>query len=303
MPRRNLSRREFLGASVTGAAALTLAGCGGAGGAGGLLTTGVSTPVDTAEAPSYTLHSEVMRADGDGQTYALDTLRGSLTQFDPGGGTNWELAAGTFDGPTSVSADQQGQIFVSNRGDNAIHVLDSAGRVVDERGPYGSEDGAFRGARDFAVGADDRLYVADVYNHRIQVQAPDGSTEHVFGELGAEPGSLNAPVAVAFDSYGSLHVLSAGNARIDVFDAQGVYERSYGAHGTEVGQMRLPVDLSIGLDDRCYVVDAARSCVEVFEVAGRAPVGCFHPRTASGDPVVPAHVNARAGDGLFITTL
>ncbi len=301
MRRRDLSRRQFLGASMTGAVAVTLAGCGGAGGVGGLLSTG-SGPVDTAEAPHYTLHEQVMRVDAEGQVYALDTLRGGLTQLDPGGSTNWQLPAGTFQGATSVSVDSQGQVFVSSRGESAIAVLDQAGRVVAERGPHGGDTGSFREARDSVVGSDDLVYVADAFNHRIQVLAPDGSVHTVFGALGTEPGQLNAPVALAFDSYGDLHVLSAGNARIDVFDTLGVYQRSYGGSGTGVGQLVLPIDLSIGLDDRCYVVDASRSCVEVFEVAGHAPVGCFHPRTETGETAVPRHVNPQAGTGLFITT-
>ena len=110
MPRRDLNRREFLAASMTGAAALTLAGCGGAGGAGALLGAGSEGPVDTAEAPFYTLHEHVMRADGDGQMYALDTLGGSLTQLDPGGSTK-------------------------QRVDDTLLVLEEAGTGIDNHGP------------------------------------------------------------------------------------------------------------------------------------------------------------------------
>ncbi len=301
MPTRDLSRREFLTASVTGAAALTLAGCGS--GAGAVAVPGSDVPNaggDTVRAPAYSLSNDIVVADGNGQTYALDVQGGSLTQLDAGGGVNWAQPAGTLNGPSSVAVDADGRIVVSNHGEHAIHVLDEDGRLIDTRGAHGGEAGEFRGASDFALGEDGRLYVADVFNHRIQVMAPDGSIERVFGALGAGEGELNSPRALAFDSYGDLHVLSVANARVDVFDTTGAHLRSYGGDG--VGEFLVPADLSIGRDDRCYVVDVGKGCVEVFENAGYAAVGCFTPRNEAGDPIAPRRMNPDAADGFTITT-
>jgi hypothetical protein len=99
----------------------------------------------------------------------------------PGQGTQGD----SFNRPTDIAWDPQGNMFVSDSYTNArIVKLDKTGRFIKTWGSKGSEAGQFDMPNSVAVDAQGNVYVADMGNKRIQVFDNDGNVKSQIADVG-----------------------------------------------------------------------------------------------------------------------
>ncbi len=92
----------------------------------------------------------------------------------------------SFNRPTDIAWDPQGNMFVSDAYSNArIVKLDKTGRFIKTWGSKGSEPGQFDVPNSVAVDAQGNVYVADLGNKRIQVFDNDGNVKSQIADVGA----------------------------------------------------------------------------------------------------------------------
>ena len=92
----------------------------------------------------------------------------------------------SFNRPTDIAWDGQGNMFVSDAYSNArIVKLDKTGRFVKTWGSRGSEPGQFDMPNSVAVDAHGSVYVADLGNKRIQIFDNDGNFKSQITGVGA----------------------------------------------------------------------------------------------------------------------
>jgi DNA-binding beta-propeller fold protein YncE len=122
-----------------------------------------------------------------------------------GGGRGGGRAAGagtpgdSFNQPTDVAWDAQGNIFVSDGYSNArVAKFDRTGRFAKSWGQMGSEPGQFNIPSSVAVDAKGMVYVADMGNNRIQVFDNDGNFKTEFKGIGAPRAICISPGAQQF---------------------------------------------------------------------------------------------------------
>ncbi|MDQ3411667.1 MAG: NHL repeat-containing protein, partial [Chloroflexota bacterium] len=188
-------------------------------------------------------------AAADGTIYVVDqgnsrielfTADGAFLDVWGDGETELELARTPNGlGPTGISVDEAGTIYVADTWNHRVVALDPNGNVVLELGGASdaagfrvaadttddpalvtSQTGSFFGPRD-VVAYDDEIYVVDTGNERIQVFGADGEFRRVWGGYGMAPGQLIEPVGIAVDAAGIIHVADSGNARISRFTPAG----------------------------------------------------------------------------------
>jgi DNA-binding beta-propeller fold protein YncE len=94
--------------------------------------------------------------------------------------------------PRAVAADRQGNIYILERGGNALRVVDKAGRiktVVNASGKKGGEgdggpalDATMNGPKHLCVDKDDTVIIADAESHLVRRYIPaTGKIERIAG--------------------------------------------------------------------------------------------------------------------------
>ena len=75
---------------------------------------------------------------------------------------------GQFNNPAGVAVASDGNVYVSDPGNDRIQKFTSEGVFVTKWGMLGTSDGEFSSRTAVAAASDGSVYVADQGNHRIQ---------------------------------------------------------------------------------------------------------------------------------------
>src|ERR1700730_8680364 len=171
---------------------------------------------------------------------------------------------------TSVAVDSQGYVFVFNRGNHPIVVLDPNGTYVEGWGA-----GEFDQPHGIFIDHNDDLYLVDTGGHFVQKRTREGKLLFTLGTRG-EPAPLrsgkcfNRPTDVAVHPVTrELFITDGyGNARVHRFDPEGEHISSFGEPGADNGQFCLPHGLEFIDDDRLVVCDRENFRMQVFTTEG-----------------------------------
>lgn len=143
-----------------------------------------------------------------------------------------------FNQPSKIIMDEQGNLFVSEEGNNVIRKISSDGIVSTfagsgKEGKENNSKGAmasFHGPSGMAFDKKGNLYVADIFNHQIRKVSVGGDVSVYAGN--GKQGFVNAsialnasfafPVALAIDGEENILVVDEGNHAIRKISKQGV---------------------------------------------------------------------------------
>jgi hypothetical protein len=124
----------------------------------------------------------------------------------------------SFNRPTDIAWDRQGNMFVSDAYTNArIVKLDKTGRFIKTWGSKGSETGQFDMPNSVAVDAGGNVYVADLGNKRIQVFDNDGNFKSQITDIGA-------PWAICISPGAHQYLYSSNSNPPDSMDNGEIYK-------------------------------------------------------------------------------
>jgi DNA-binding beta-propeller fold protein YncE len=208
----------------------------------------------------------------DGNLYVADTHYSRVVVYSPGGHYlrewgSYGTGEGQFIYPTDVAFDADGNIYVSEYGDNdRIQVFDPrTHRVLRTIGRFGHDDGEFSRPQSILIDSAGLLYVADSSNHRIAVFRIDGTFLRNMGRVGSGPGEFRFPYGLDQDADGNLVVAEFGNNRVQLIDKQsGAGLKTWGAAGRRAGQLACPWAVAVDDSGRVVVVDSGNNRLQVF---------------------------------------
>ena len=253
------------------------------------------TPVYGSEAPGAAAgqfdEPDDVDFDGAGNLYVADYSNDRISVFSadgvflrafgydviPGGGSGLEVcaascqagvpggAAGQLSGPSGVSVDAGGNLYVADYTNDRISVFTTQGQFL----------------RAFGYDVDPSAPGTGLEVCTVSCKA---------GVDGGAAGQIRLPNDVQLDGSGNLYVADYGNDRILVFTTQGVFLRAFGfdvvpgppvaaevctsvckAGGGVVGaggQLNLPYGLALGPTGDVYVADTFNDRISVFTAQG-----------------------------------
>ncbi len=160
--------------------------------------------------------------------------------------------------PHGVAMDADGNVYVSDFGNNRVVKLDKELAPVASWGAKGKDAGFFDQPSAITVLPDGSIAVLDTWNSRIQILSPKGEF------LRQIHGDLFGPRGMAFRKDGSVLLADSGNSRLVLFDKDGVVAETWGSLGSAPGQFMGPVGLAIGPDGNVFVCESGNGRLQIL---------------------------------------
>jgi hypothetical protein len=254
----------------------TFAGSGSAGSVNG---TGTSASFRKPHDIAIDQSGNVYVADHDNHLIRKITSAGVVSTFAGSGSAGSANGTGTsasFNSPSGIAIGPNGNIYVTDKGNNLIRKITSAGVVSTfaGSGSAGSANGtgtsaSFRNPYNLNCDLSGNVYVADHDNHLIRKITSAGvvSTFAGSGSAGSANGtgtsaSFNNPRDIDFDASGNIYVCDKTNHLIRKITSAGVVSTYAGSGSTgstngtgTSASFNTPAGLVFDADDNLYISD------------------------------------------------
>ena len=215
--------------------------------------------------------------------------------------------------PSGVAVDDKGNIYISDRSNNRVRVVDNKGTITTFAGNGG--DG-YKGdlgpatqaqlSKPFGLALDKKgnLYIADRENNRVRKVNPQGIITTVAGDGGfffmgdngpSYRASIAGPTGVVVDKNGILYIADRNNNRIRSVDTQGMIRTVAGTGQQDYNgeseiardtNLYLPFGVALDQDGKILIIDRSHYRIRRMD-----------PRRGSIETVAGNGVKMFAGDG------
>ncbi len=210
-----------------------------------------------------------------GLTYSYDLVTKHVLYQIPGKGVNYLPAPAVAWSPLGVRFDKAGNLFVTDVGQQCVHVIPAAKINSPSWVKFNNKDirfgapGAGKGELDYPnvaqADSSGRVFVTDGNNGRISAWDLSGKYVGVFGLSG--DGEVGLPRGEWVDAKDRLYVVDAVNGDLKVYDVSGgtpSYMGSIGEFGIQKGQFNFPNDVVIDRTGTLFIADRVNNRVQVW---------------------------------------
>jgi sugar lactone lactonase YvrE len=264
--------------------------------------TNVRASADAVSQPTAVVTPAAGGAEGTAYTYA--------SEFGAAGSND-----GGFEHPADVAVDDEGNVFVLDRGHDRVQVFNHAGEYERQFGAPGSEDGQMESPIGLAVDSEHHVWVLDTGNQRLEEFDDEGGFMRTAGT-----GVVGSPEGIAVDRNDDVWVSDTYASRLVVFNAEGEELKVVGAPGAGAGELNEPEGLDVDASGHVWVAEWSNERIQEFGeageylaqfgVAGSGPgeIGAPYGITAGGGHVFVAEMGSNRvqefnEDGTFVEQL
>lgn len=168
--------------------------------------------------------------------------------------------------PTSVTTDEDGNVYVCDPEKERIVVYDVNGKPIKI---YGLEYSPWRPCGIAYNKRNKKFYVVDSINHMIKIFDKNFKLLKTLGRLGEENGEFNYPTHIFIDREGNFYVTDSMNFRVQFFDEDGKFLGKVGKMGKGDGYLERPKGVCVDNFGHIYVVDSLQGSIQIFDKTDR----------------------------------
>lgn len=128
---------------------------------------------------------------------------------------------GTFNYPTNIALDREGNSYVVDTGNNRVQIFDASGKFVRAFGKIGDTGGSFARPKGIAIDSAGHIYVVDAAFQNIQIFDQQGQLLLFVGSAGQPPGKFRLPAGIAIDRDDKIYVVDQVPGSIQIFQYLG----------------------------------------------------------------------------------
>lgn len=155
-----------------------------------------------------------------------------------------------------IAMDEQGNVYVSDIGNNRIQKFDDKGQFLTKWGGSSVPEDQFSSSWEIAIDGPGNIYAINNDLFRIQKFDNTGRFLTKWGSQGMGDGQFSAPTSIAADKQGNIYVADSGNDRIQKFDSQGRFLTKWGSPGTNNGQFGFIFGVTVDSLGNVFTIDA-----------------------------------------------
>ena len=236
------------------------------------------------------MNNRLRRISGLGE---ITTIAGN--DYSGNNGQNGPATDAQLNGPAGVAADFKGNLYIADKYNNQISIINPAGIIngFAGTGTKGlSGDGGPASAAllnapaGIAADTAGNIYIADGGNHCIRKVSPDGIIKTIGGTGvsgfsgdggNATAAMLNTPTSVAVDSTGNVYVADSWNYRIRKISSQGIITTiagtgaaGYGGDGNwdTLALLNLPTGIVTDKAGNLFIADQGNNRIRKIDKNG-----------------------------------
>ncbi len=206
----------------------------------------------------------------------VDTESHRVVKFSPDGeflaSTGKLLESGSelgqFNKPVGVTLASNGDLYVCDRGNHRVQILNSNLLSMRAFGELGSGPSQFQNPWDVAFDSKGNVYVVDCSNFCIEVFTKDfGKFVRSIGQQGIGNGDFQAPSSICIDSNDNIYVTDRKLCCVKIFSPDGKFVMKFGGSRHERPEYCFQKPCGIAVDDkgRLFVSDSENGRVLMFE--------------------------------------
>ena len=173
--------------------------------------------------------------------------------------------------PLGLAVDQNGQIYVTDRGNRRVIQFSAAGKIMTTWSGDDTGQMPFIEPSDIAIDAkSENIWILDAGNGWIYKLGTDGKMEAAINGANLQ---MYSPRGLAISPAGDLFVADTGMGRIQKLDQQGNRIAVWGEPGTQPDQFLEPTGIVIQ-DNDLFVADANNQRIDHYTLDGKL-IGTF----------------------------
>ena len=218
-------------------------------------------------------HPSGITLDQSGNILLSDSGSQRVLKFSPEGkllakaGTKYIKGKGNgeFNEPKGIAVDSDGYVFVCDRDNHQVQVLNSDLKFERSFGEYGKGATKFHHPRDVAFDSAGNIYIVDSSNFCVKVFTRDLKPLRQIGSEGNQYYHFRAPMNICIDRNDFVYVTDKSKHCVMVFDPSGEFKMHFGGWGKyEDGLFNHPMGIAVDTLGRVYVCDRLNGRVQVF---------------------------------------
>ena len=175
---------------------------------------------------------------------------------------------GEFKFPVGVAVARNGNLYVCDRSNHRIQILNSNLLSLRTFGMQGNGDSQFHHPLDLAFDGKGNVYVVDCSNYCIKVFTEGfGKFVRRIGKEGTEVGDFQAPSSICIDLSDNVYVTDYKYGCVMVFDPRGQFVMQFGSSRDSRPEFQFvkPMGIAVDREGRVFVSNSGNGRVLMFQ--------------------------------------